>query len=695
MRRLLLSHPPWVTHFLTSQPLPMLLLPAEHYTVLHEALAALTDPLPDGTPAALDLSCVPRLITLPAARSLARELALYSEDALAHVLKAMSAPADLTFIPSLANGPNFRPLLAQELPRLLFETFGQESAYFDLSRVLQLLGDAIPFAGVQFLAAMLAGRDPRARSSAVAVAAGVPERFRDFLQPYVNTAFNDLLERRAEPQALAATLDAFPHLAFSHREQLLGLVGDSFSCGSPRLPLIGAILDRLLPERTALPSSRWLADSQREITTIGPLPIPSFFLSQCEDVWRVISLHFATISREVAANPALLRSHLRFLLKYPELLDLRQKTAYFRSLQSGKLTRTRLKVEVRRSEILRDSFRRLRNVEPADWLGHLFVRFRDEPGIDDGGLTREWFELLVKDLFDPLYGLFGSSKNHGGHQPHPSSQLVVPDACDYFRFAGAVIARAMIQNIAIDAHLTSSFLKHILGRPPSLRDVQEVEPEVHSSLVWIQQNEIAEDQNLFFAIPKDEIRAEEIYELLPEGADVPVTEENKAEYVSLVTQYMLRGRIEEQIDAFCRGFYGLIPREEITFLEPNELDLLICGVPEVSIADLRANCEFSSPYNSTHPVVLMLFAVLEKWDSEKLAKFLIFVTGSSQVPLGGFAMFSQAGTPIRVQPGGTKERLPSAHTCINTLDLPEYEDEDEMQRKLLMAIYECSTFGMS
>jgi E3 ubiquitin-protein ligase HUWE1 len=174
-----------------------------------------------------------------------------------------------------------------------------------------------------------------------------------------------------------------------------------------------------------------------------------------------------------------------------------------------------------------------------------------------------------------------------------------------------------------------------------------------------------------------------------------VTEENKAEYVSLVTHYMLRGRIEEQIDAFCRGFHGLIPKEEITFLEPNELDLLICGVPEVSIADLRKNCEFVRPYDAKHPVVAMLFTVLEKWDSEKLAKFLIFVTGSSQVPLGGFATLRQAGTPIRVQPGGTKERLPSAHTCMNTLDLPEYEDEEEMQGKLLIAIYECSTFGMS
>jgi E3 ubiquitin-protein ligase HUWE1 len=45
--------------------------------------------------------------------------------------------------------------------------------------------------------------------------------------------------------------------------------------------------------------------------------------------------------------------------------------------------------------------------------------------------------------------------------------------------------------------------------------------------------------------------------------------------------------------------------------------------------------------------------------------------------------------------GGT-HLLPSAHTCFNQLDLPEYTSEDELREKLLIAIREGSEgFGFA
>lgn len=34
------------------------------------------------------------------------------------------------------------------------------------------------------------------------------------------------------------------------------------------------------------------------------------------------------------------------------------------------------------------------------------VKFVGEPGIDEGGLTKEFFQLLIKQLFDPNYSMF-------------------------------------------------------------------------------------------------------------------------------------------------------------------------------------------------------------------------------------------------------------------------------------------------
>ena len=41
----------------------------------------------------------------------------------------------------------------------------------------------------------------------------------------------------------------------------------------------------------------------------------------------------------------------------------------------------------------------------------LKIEFSDEDGIDAGGLTKEWFMLLLKELMNPMYGMFSLEDN--------------------------------------------------------------------------------------------------------------------------------------------------------------------------------------------------------------------------------------------------------------------------------------------
>ena len=88
----------------------------------------------------------------------------------------------------------------------------------------------------------------------------------------------------------------------------------------------------------------------------------------------------------------------------------------------------------------------------------------------------------------------------------------------------------------------------------------------------------------------------------------------------------------------------------------------------------------------------MFFNVISKWGHEDLAKLLLFITGSSQVPIGGFKMMKESRMPIIIAPGGEDPRLPQAHTCMNTLDLPKYKNEKVLEEKLLLSISECKSF---
>ena len=54
-----------------------------------------------------------------------------------------------------------------------------------------------------------------------------------------------------------------------------------------------------------------------------------------------------------------------------------------------------------------------------------------------GGLKKEWFTLLAKEVFDPNRGLFKLSSNMRTIHPSPTS-IIQLRAMDSFRFAGTL-----------------------------------------------------------------------------------------------------------------------------------------------------------------------------------------------------------------------------------------------------------------
>ena len=78
----------------------------------------------------------------------------------------------------------------------------------------------------------------------------------------------------------------------------------------------------------------------------------------------------------------------------------------------------------------------------------------------------------------------------------------------------------------------------------------------------------------------------------PDGQNIPVTEENKKEYVQLACQMKMTSSIRSQIKSFLEGFYEIIPKELISIFNEQELELLICGLPTIDIDNLKANTEY-------------------------------------------------------------------------------------------------------
>ncbi|KAL0399110.1 UNVERIFIED_CONTAM: E3 ubiquitin-protein ligase UPL1 [Sesamum radiatum] len=354
---------------------------------------------------------------------------------------------------------------------------------------------------------------------------------------------------------------------------------------------------------------------------------------------RFAEKHRRLLNAFVRQNPGLLEKSLSMLLKAPRLIDFDNKRAYFRSRirqQHDQHLSGPLRISVRRAYILEDSYNQLRMRPSQDLKGRLNVHFQGEEGIDAGGLTREWYQLLSRVIFDKGALLFTTVGNNATFQPNPNS-VYQTEHLSYFRFVGRVVAKALFDGQLLDVYFTRSFYKHILGVKVTYHDIEAVDPDYYKNLKWMLENDVSEIPDLTFSMDADEEKhilyeKTEVtdYELKPGGRNIRVTEETKHEYVDLVADHILTNAIRPQITSFLEGFNELVPRELISIFNDKELELLISGLPEIDLADLKANTEYTG-YTAASNVVQWFWEVVEGFNKEDMARFLQFVTGTSKV----------------------------------------------------------------
>mmetsp|Transcript_11818 Transcript_11818/g.36038 ORF Transcript_11818/g.36038 Transcript_11818/m.36038 type:complete len:1826 (+) Transcript_11818:227-5704(+) len=407
-----------------------------------------------------------------------------------------------------------------------------------------------------------------------------------------------------------------------------------------------------------------------------------------------IEKHRVPVNMLLRATPSLLEgSFFKSALKYAQWIDFDNKKTYFRNLIKQRTAEARpstIRIRVRRSQVFEDSYYQLRLRTADEMKGRLNVQFLEEEGIDAGGVTREWYTILARKIFDANYALFRrSTAKSATYQPNTLS-YINEDHLGYFRFVGRIIGKAIYDGQLLDAYFTRSFYKHILGIPPNYHDLEALEPEYYKSLCWILENDIDGVLDLTFSAEHDDFGCTKVVDLIPNGRNIAVTNENKREYVRLITDLRLTKAIKHQIDNFLKGFQELIPREDVKIFNELELELLMSGLPDIDVADLKANVEYLG-YTLSSPQITWFWKTVSQMGKEDLARLIMFTTGTSKVPLEGFAALQGMNGLQKFQihcVAGDINRLPTAHTCFNQLDLPEYPTEEKLRKSLLVAIRE-------
>lgn len=109
-----------------------------------------------------------------------------------------------------------------------------------------------------------------------------------------------------------------------------------------------------------------------------------------------------------------------------------------------------------------------------------------------GGLLREWYGIMARELFNPDYALFTISQGEKAtYLPNRNSECN-PNHLSYFKFAGRIVAKAIFDNKLLDCYFTRSFYKHILSKPVSYTDMEAEDYTFYKGLVYLLEHDIAD-----------------------------------------------------------------------------------------------------------------------------------------------------------------------------------------------------------
>ena len=351
---------------------------------------------------------------------------------------------------------------------------------------------------------------------------------------------------------------------------------------------------------------------------------------------------------------------------------------------------------------------------PGSLRGTIRVRFLnehgvEEAGVDGGGLFKDFLSALVEEAFDPVKtGLFVETPDRTLYPNPASERRAGREHLRKLEFLGAMLGKAVYEGILVDLPLAGFFLAKLRdGRPSELNDLATLDPELYRHLLSLKRlpAEQVEDLFLFFTAADAARGGDCLVELVPGGADLRVTAENRGRYVHLMAHHLLHAQIRRQSAAFVAGFRSLVPPAWVRIFAPAELRLLVSGAGgRVDVENLRRCATYSGGYTEEHPTVRMLWETLAEFTEEQQRSFLKFVTACPNTPLLGFSQLAPSfcvhrsgmrGGSNAPEDAADLERLPTAATCMNLLKLPPYKTKRAIREKLLYAVTSESGFDLS
>ncbi|XP_050536005.1 probable E3 ubiquitin-protein ligase HERC4 isoform X1 [Daktulosphaira vitifoliae] len=347
-----------------------------------------------------------------------------------------------------------------------------------------------------------------------------------------------------------------------------------------------------------------------------------------------------------------------------------------------------IELTVSRNNLVEDAIHELSQYTEHDYKKPLKVKFIDEEAEDAGGVKKEFFMLLIKEILDPKYGMFINSNetNMIWFNDYSFEDLTM------YYLVGLMCGLAIYNFIILDLPFPLVLYKKLLNEPITLQDLKDLQPTMVKSfeeLLAYNQPDLAEIFNLTFEITREVYGEIQTVPLKPNGSNIEVTQENKHEFVHLYVDMILNQGVEKQFKVFKDAFFKVCGGRVLRLFHSQELMAVVVGNQDYDWHELEKNAQYKNGYTADDPTIKLFWEVFHELEIEHKKKFLLFLTGTDRVPVMGMKAIK-----IYIQPTQDDNFLPVAHTCFNLLDLPKYQSKGKLKYKLTQAIHQTQGFSL-
>ncbi|CAH1102309.1 unnamed protein product [Psylliodes chrysocephalus] len=355
-------------------------------------------------------------------------------------------------------------------------------------------------------------------------------------------------------------------------------------------------------------------------------------------------------------------------------------------------------IVIRRTHIYEDAFDKISQKSELDLKHKVRIQFinsvgLEEAGIDGGGIFKEFLNEVLKTALDPNRGFFLLTADNTLY-PNPNVHLIVDNFTDHYYFIGRLVGKAIFENILVDLPLAEFFLAKLLVDRAPAHYLKSLDPVLYRNLLYLRDyNGDISDLGLDFTTVNNDLGETRVMDLKPDGSNIPVTNENRLEYIQRLADLKLNSQLRKQCIAFRDGLNSVVPLTWLKLFSHTELQVIIGGdTQEIDVNDLCEHTAYGGEFSADHPTIVLFWKIVHRFTEVQKKQLLKFVTSCSRPPLLGF---KELNPSFCIQSSGTENRMPTSSTCLNLLKIPIITDEEVLRSKLLSAIEQQAGFELS